>query len=163
METVWLNPMTRDLCHELYRNWVNDPSIYMDMRLFRPYVYDKAAVDRYFDVKSRDASRRFFAIMLGCRVIGELQLKQIDEKKKECTLSIHMQNDRFKGKGYGTQAERLAIEFAFGELGMAAVNADAVLKNTRSSHVLEKVGFRFVGQDDTFRYYRIENIARSLQ
>ena len=156
METILLNPMTRELCHELYRHWANDPSIYMDMRLFRPYVYDKASVDRYFDVKGLDASRRLFAIMLGNMVIGELQLKQIDEDKKECTLSIHMQNDEVKGKGYGTQAERLAIEYAFGELGMTAVNADVVTRNTRSAHVLEKVGFRLVGRDETFGYYRIE-------
>ena len=37
---------------------------------------------------------------------------------------------------------------------MLAVNADAALKNTRSQHVLEKVGFEYVREDDTFKYYR---------
>ena len=128
----------------------------MDMRLFRPYVYNEAAVNRYFDAKGSDASRRLFAIMLGDRVIGELQLKQIDYDKKECTLSIHMQNDMVKGKGYGTQAEHLAVKIAFDELGMTAVNADAIMKNTRSQHVLEKAGFHLVGEDGAFKYYRIE-------
>ena len=145
--------MTRELCHELYKHWTNDASIYMDMHLFQPYVYDEAAVNRYFDMKGQDASRRLFAIMLGDKVIGELQLKQIDHDKKECSLSIHMQNDAVKGKGYGTQAERLAVKTAFDEFGMAAVNADTIRKNTRSQHVLEKVGFRFVGEDETFKYY----------
>ena len=35
-----------------------------------------------------------------------------------------MQNDAMKGKGYGTQAERLAVKTAFDELGMAAVNSN---------------------------------------
>ena len=148
MQTIQLKAMTRELCHELYRHWTNDASIYMDMRLFRPYVYDEVAVNRYFDAKGQDASRRLFAIMLGDTVVGELQLKQIEHDKKECTLSIHMQNDAVKGKGYGTQAERLAVKIAFDELGMAAVNADTVMKNTRSQRVLEKAGFRFVGEDD---------------
>ena len=154
--------MTRELCHELYKHWTNDASIYMDMHLFQPYVYDEAAVNRYFDMKGQDASRRLFAIMLGDKVIGELQLKQIDHDKKECSLSIHMQNDAVKGKGYGTQAERLAEahrtkdNLTVDEFGMAAVNADTIRKNTRSQHVLEKVGFRFVGEDETFKYYRIE-------
>ena len=39
---------------------------------------------------------------------------------------------------------------------MAAVNADAVRKNTRSQHVLEKVGFRLIAEDDLFKYYRME-------
>ena len=156
MQTIQLKAMTRELCHELYRHWTNDASIYMDMRLFQPYVYDEAAVNRYFDAKGQDASRKLFAIMLGDTVVGELQLKQIEHDKKECTLSIHMQNDAVKGKGYGTQAERLAVKIAFDELGMAAVNADTVMKNTRSQRVLEKAGFRFVGEDGAFKYYRIE-------
>ena len=156
MQTIRLKVMTREVCHELYKHWTNDASIYMDMRLFQPYVYDEAAVNRYFDAKGQDASRRLFAIMLGDQVIGEVQLKQIDYDKKECTLSVHMQNDAVKGKGYGTQAERLALRIAFDELEMTAVNADTVIKNTRSQHVLEKVGFRLVREDDTFKYYRIE-------
>ena len=50
----------------------------------------------------------------------------------------------------------MAVKIAFDELGMAAVNADTVMKNTRSQHVLEKAGFRFVGEDEAFKYYRIE-------
>ena len=148
--------MTRELCHELYKHWTNDASIYMDMHLFQPYVYDEGAVNRYFDTKGQDAPRRPEASMHGGQCSGEVQLKQIDHDKKECSLSIHMQNDVVKGKGYGTQAERLAVKTAFDELGMAAVNADTIRKNTRSQHVLGKVGFRFVREDETFKYYRIE-------
>lgn len=145
--------MTRELCHELYKSWENDSAIYMDMDLFKPYGYNKDAVDRYFDAK-QDPSRILFAIMRDDRPIGELQLKQIDRESKECTLSIHMQNDTVKGYGYGTCAEKLALEYAFDVLGMAAVNADTVLKNTRSQHVLEKAGFQFMEERDGFRYYR---------
>lgn len=67
-----------------------------------------------------------------------------------------MQNDSVKGKGYGTQAERMAVKYAFDELGIVAVNADTVQKNTRSQHILEKVGFRLTGEDEMFKYYRIE-------
>lgn len=152
---IELKKMTRELCHELYKGWSNDASIYMDMSLFKPYSYNKASIDRYFDSKN-EPSRIIFAIMLGGKPIGELQLKQIDLEKAECTLSIHMQNDAVKDKGYGTQAERLAVKYAFDELGMVAVNADTIMKNTRSQHVLEKVGFHLIGEDGTFKYYRIE-------
>ena len=55
-----------------------------------------------------------------------------------------------------TRAEQLAIEYAFEKLGMKAVNADTVIKNIRSQHVLEKVGFQFIKEDGDFRFYRIE-------
>lgn len=155
MKTIELKKLTRELCHELFKGWSNDASIYMDMSLFKPYSYNKASVDRYFDSKN-EPSRIIFAIMLDDKPIGELQLKRIDWEKAECTLSIHMQNDTVKEKGYGTQAERMAVKYAFDELGMVAVNADTIMKNTRSQHVLEKVGFHSVGEDGTFKYYRIE-------
>lgn len=153
MKEISLRVMTRALCHELFKGWENDPAIYADMDQFSAYRYDEAAVDRYFDAR-QDPSRVLLAIMKAGRPIGELQLKRIDRKKKECTLSIHMQSDRVKGHGYGTHAERLALGYAFDELGMEAVNADTVIKNTRSQHVLEKAGFRFIREQDGFRYYR---------
>lgn len=155
MEQISLQLMTRELCHQIYKKWENDDSIYMDMGLFKTYIYEEEKVDKYFDAK-QNPSRMLFAIMLGDNAIGELQLKQIDMKTKECTLSIHMQNDAAKGKGYGTRAEQLAIEYAFEKLGMKAVNADTVIKNIRSQHVLEKVGFQFIKEDGDFRFYRIE-------
>jgi len=155
MEELKLQRMTRELCHELYKEWENDEAIFMDMSLFKPYVYNEDAVNRYYDSK-QDSSRMMFVIMLSNKPIGELQLKQIDYDKKECILSIHMQNDNFKEKGYGTKAEQLAIKYAFDELGMNAVNADTVKKNTRSQHVIEKVGFKYVKEDDSFIYYRIQ-------
>ena len=91
--------------------------------------------------------------MLGDEPIGEIILKRIDHIAKFCTLSIHLQNDNVKNKEYGTQAEILALDFAFRELNMISVYADAIHKNRRSQHVLEKVGFQMVGQDDTFLYY----------
>lgn len=153
MEEISLQIMSRDQCHELYREWENDPAIYMDMSLFHKYQYDAAAVDRYYDAK-QVPSRILFAIMKEGKPIGELQLKQIDLQKKECTLSIHMQNDAVKGKGYGSAAEQLALQYAFTVMGMVVVNADTVIKNARSQYVLEKVGFQFVKEENGFRFYR---------
>ena len=155
MENISLCIMTRELCRELYKDWENDPAIYMDMDLFTAYEYNEKAVDKYFDSK-QSPSRIHFAIMKGGKPIGELHLKQIDSEKKECVLSIHLQNDSVKGHGYGTLAEKLALKYAFDVLGMSAVNADTVIKNTRSQHVLEKVGFKFTEEKDGFRYYRCE-------
>lgn len=155
MESLKLELMTREQCHQLYKDWENDSSIYMDMSLFKPFIYDENAVDRYYDSR-QEPSRILFIIMLDGVPIGELQLKQIDRENKECTLSIHLQNDSVKGKGYGTEAERIAVKYAFDRLGMLAVNADTVVKNTRSQRVLEKAGFSFVREDDGFKYYRIE-------
>ena len=36
---IELKPMTRELCHALFREWENDPDIYSDMSLFKPFIY----------------------------------------------------------------------------------------------------------------------------
>jgi len=158
MQKIELRKMTRELCHELYKDWQHDDSIFMDMSLFKPYSYREEAVDRYYDSR-QEPSRVLFAIMLGNRPIGEMQIKQIDLVKKECTLSIHMQNDDVKGKGYGTEAERLAIQYAFEKLGMSAINADTVVKNKRSRHILEKLGFKLIREEGDLIFYRLEKNA----
>lgn len=155
MEDISLRMMTRELCHELFRNWENDPDICMDMALFKPYQYDEDAVNRYFDAK-QDPSRILLAVMKDNAPVGEIQLKQIDRERRECTLSIHMQNSACKGRGYGTCAEQLALQYAFEVLDMAAVNADVIAKNKRSQHVLEKVGFQLIKEENGFKYYRCE-------
>ena len=155
MDQISLVIMTRELCQQLYQGWENDPAIYLDMDSFAPYRYDQEAVDRYFDAK-QTPDRLLFAILKGGVPVGELHLKRIDRQNKECTLSIHMQNDGAKGRGYGTRAERLALRYAFEVLGLEAVNADTVVKNTRSQHVLEKLGFQHIRDEGGFRYYRYQ-------
>ena len=150
-----LVPMTLALCHTLYRGWQNDPAICADPARFRPFRYDPEWVDRYF-ARQQTPDRRYFAILAGGTVVGEIILKRIDRAAGTCALSIHLQNDSVKNKGYGTRAEKLAVAYAFDRLGLRAVLADAVKGNARSRHVLEKVGFKPCGEDETFACYRIE-------
>ena len=148
---VSIKPMTRQMCHEFYQRFQNDPAI----GHYYEYIYTPELADRYFDTNSVP-DRKLFAILAGDEIVGECKLKNIDSQKRECSLGIHLRDDSVKEKGYGTQAERLMLKYAFEELGMVAVNAEAALKNTRSQHVLEKVGFRYVREDETFKYYRCE-------
>ena len=152
MEEITLIPMSRERCHEFYRGFVNDPDIFMDMGKFYEFKYDPQWADAYFD-RQMARGRVLFAVMLAGKPIGEVKLWDIDRKNRECKLGIHMQSDAVKGRGFGTRAEQLAMEYAFRELGLHRVLADAILKNTRSQHVLEKAGFRFLRQEGDFRWY----------
>ena len=154
-KTIRLQPMTRLQMHDMYRDFSFDPDIFMDLSLMREYRYDPVKVDALYDKRIAEEGSLLFAILLGDEVIGEVGLRHIDPEKGQCELSIHMKNDSVKNRGFGTEAERQAVEYAFTVLGMEKVVADSVLKNTRSQHVLEKVGFRFVCEKDIFRYYEL--------
>lgn len=155
---IRLCTMTQELCRAYYRKFSYDPDIFMDMSRFTQYMYSPEHADAHW-LRQKDQERIHLAILLDDDIIGELVLKNIDKEAKTCTLGIHMVNDSVKNKGYGTQAERLALQHAFYDLEMDTVFADAILKNTRSQRVLQKVGFRMTGQDECFRYYRCDKAA----
>ncbi|MGN0298543.1 MAG: GNAT family N-acetyltransferase, partial [Lachnospiraceae bacterium] len=80
---------------------------------------------------------------------------------KCATLGIAMKNTLYKDRGFGTKAELLATDYVFNKLDIPVLYADAVLTNTRSQHVLEKVGFQLIRQDETYKYYRIDRSRQS--
>ena len=150
---VRLIQMTKPLCRQYYMEFELDPILFMDTDKFKPYEFSEekcdALVERY-----RNMGRTYMVIMLGDEPIGEVILKNIDWDQRCGTLSIHMKNDRFKNKGYGTQAEILMLQYGFHEMGLDTIYADALKKNLRSRHVLEKVGFQETRQDMDFVYYQ---------
>ena len=155
MSEIELKERTKELCHEFFRQFEQDSMLFADMSKFKPYEYSEEKADAFFE--SRNTSdRKNFVIMLENEVIGEIYFKHIDWQKGICELGVGMKNDNFKNRGYGTEAEKFALKYAFGQMNMNTVLADTIHKNKRSAHVLEKAGFSFVSEDDMFRHYRID-------
>lgn len=157
MSKITLLPYTQERVHEFYKQYVYDPMIFSKDLDIKVYLYSKSLVDDYYENKVLEPTRRYFAICLDDKTIGEIQIKYIDFEKKCGTLSVALVNDSVKGYGYGTQAERLMIDYAFNNLGLFTIYADVILRNRRSQHVLEKLGFQFTHEDDMFRYYVLHN------
>ena len=152
---IRLCKMTKTLNRIYFRKFEYDPDLFDDMSEFQPYSYDRAKCDAYW-YRQQNLGRVHLAIVCGIVPIGEVILKNIDRTNRCCTLSIHLRNDSVKNRGYGTEAEIQALRFAFKKLQCSTVYADTILKNVRSQHVLEKVGFQETHRDDSFVYYRCE-------
>ena len=152
---IRLVKMTKPLCREFQKNFEHDPMLFADMSRYRPFIYDEEACDAYVE-RYVALGRVHFAIMLGDKPIGELILKNIDYHNQCCELGICLQNDQYKNKGYGTQAEKLGLNFAFQDMQMKTVFADVIHKNLRSQHVLEKIGFVKTHTSDMFIHYRLD-------
>ncbi len=147
---VCLRPYTRESWQVFWRGYKNDPM--MDET---PYTYDPQQCDRAFELRMQDKSRRYFAIYAGAELVGNIYLKHIDWETRSASFGIALQCDAVKGKGYGSAAIVRLISYAFETLGLEVLLADAVLRNTRSQHVLEKLGFVHLRDDEVFRYYEL--------
>ena len=153
-QKIWLQPMTAQMYHAYFKEYQNDPDLYLDLRTYTAYTYDVQTVERYIQ-RQIDLKRKTFAIMHGREMVGELVIKNI-EPGKCATMGLAMRNAQYKDRGFGTRAEQLAIRYVFDELDIPVLYADALITNTRSQHVLEKVGFRLIREEGDFRYYCIE-------
>jgi len=152
-KTISLKPMTAEMYHAFFKEYQNDPDLYLNPQDFSEYRYEANKVDAYIQ-KQIDLKRQPFAILYGDEIIGELKLYNI--KANVCaTLGITMKQRQFKDRGFGTKAEMLAIKYVFEELDIPVLYADSILTNTRSQHVLEKVGFQFIREDEQRKYYQI--------
>ena len=154
---VTLRPMTDEMYHAYYKEYENDPDLFLDRTQCKPFVYSPEWVNAYIR-RQRERNRVCLAVMVGDEMAGEVILKNI-EPGKSATLGICMKNDAWKNKGYGTQAERLAVKYVFETLNIPVLYADTILPNVRSQHVLEKVGFRYLRTEGDFKYYCIERPA----
>lgn len=149
-KNIHLVPLTKDNCHAFYKMYVADP-----MMTTTPFVYDAYTIDLYYETKVTLPDRRYFSIFNGEDLIGEIQLKGIDFEKREATMSVILSCDAVKNKGYGTEAERQLIRYGLQELQLLKIKADTVKRNVRSRHVLEKLGFKYIGEDEILDYFEL--------
>ncbi|WP_438434674.1 GNAT family N-acetyltransferase [Gorillibacterium sp. sgz500922] len=78
-------------------------------------------------------------------LIGSIQLFQIERRFMQRAMIGYSLDQDYEGKGYMTEAVRLLVEYAFRELKLHRVYAEAKPTNLGSIRVLEKAGFEREG------------------
>ena len=146
--------MSRAVAETYFKDFAFDPAVFLDGQAVKIFEYSDAWLDSYL-VRHKDNVH--LAIIHCGKPIGEILFKHMDYSKHTAVLSIHLQNDSVKEKGYGTEAVGLAVEYAFNVLHLQVLHADVNKNNSRSIHVLEKAGFQYIKEDEYFCYYDIRN------
>lgn len=80
------------------------------------------------------------------QVIGSIGLDGSSNIHGDSFVGIGIGEAEYWGKGYGTEAMQLILEYAFMELNLHRVSLDVFGYNPRAIHSYEKVGFRREGQ-----------------
>ena len=103
--------------------------------------------EEWFDRVRKAQDQIVFAILTveGGHLLGNCGLRNIDWKNRCASFGIFIGNKRFWGKGYGTEATRLLLRYAFEELNLHRVELEVYDFNTRAIRAYEKAGFRREG------------------
>ncbi len=78
--------------------------------------------------------------------IGSVGLHQINWLHRRATTGSFISPARLRGKGYGSEAKGLLLDYAFGELGMRSLWSIAFEGNIASCRALEKQGYKENGR-----------------
>ncbi len=151
-ERVYLRPVEhQDLAW--IRKWANDPEIRRLTGEVTPMT--SGGAERFFEKVQNNEDRIWFIIALGENdaPIGEAGLLRMFPAWRTTDLSIIIGEKDAWGKGYGTEAIRLLLDYAFGYLNFHRVAVGVVGFNERALCFYEKIGFKREGvQQDGYFY-----------
>lgn len=96
----------------------------------------------------------FFTALLvdGDEPIGEVSLMGINYVNRTAETGSMMKPGEYRGRGYGTEAKLLLLEFAFDHLQLHVLQSHVFSGNQRSAAALRKQGYHLAGR---MRYVEI--------
>ena len=80
------------------------------------------------------------------RPIGNTDLREIDHRNRSASFGLLIGEPDARGKGYGTEATRLILDYAFTALGLHNVLLTCYEFNLAGLRAYQKVGFKEIGR-----------------
>ncbi|WP_246998358.1 GNAT family N-acetyltransferase [Halosolutus gelatinilyticus] len=123
---------------EFLQMQVNDPAVWRPIGGSRPINADQER-EFYEDVVCGDDGVHLL-IAVDETPVGTIGLRDIDQETGNAELGYWVAPEHH-GRGYGTEATRLTVEYAFQQLRLHRVDARVFEFNEPSRRLLESVGF----------------------
>jgi RimJ/RimL family protein N-acetyltransferase len=147
-KNVRLRPIRRsDISYFL--KWFNDPEVvqYLEMYLPMTEMSEEKFIEELGTTRARSDLILVIEVIEGAstKPIGNCGLHEIDPKDHRARFGIVIGEKDYWGKGYGTEAARLIIDYGFQQLNLHRISSGAFAFNERSIRLQKKVGFREEG------------------
>ncbi len=143
---VRLAPSTRDDA-EVFARWSQDADYMrnLDTDYARPFSAE-SYIERFNPGHEGPNSVAFhLRTVEDDRLIGFVALHSIEWNNQAGLLAIGIGEPDYRGRGYGADALRLVLRYAFDELNLHRVGLDVIATNTQAIRAYERVGFKQEG------------------
>jgi diamine N-acetyltransferase len=147
-ERAALGQLKREHLPSLAR-WINDPEVRRGLA-YRGLVNDDAELKWYEEVTEAARAPRPTAVIFAVHdaadgeLVGTCGIEGIDHHFARAELGIFV--GRRRGTGIGTDATRLALDWAFTILGLRNVMLETYEFNEQARRAYERAGFRVIGR-----------------
>jgi RimJ/RimL family protein N-acetyltransferase len=143
---LYLRKMTTDDA-SIYHKWRNDLEV---MRTTSPsmdlYTLDNTEAFVNHVILGSDTSKSYIILdKESQQPIGITSLIQIDYKNRNAECIIDIGEKDYWGQGYGTEALKLLLDYAFLEMNLHRVSLRVFSFNDNAVKMYEKIGFKHEG------------------
>jgi len=161
-EDICLGPINYETDPQIESKWTHDAT-FMRLYDFEPVRPMSAAmIKKQYEKleKQMDEGRHMYHFMIRAkaddRLIGIAVIQRIEWANGNCQIKLGIGSEEDRRKGYGSQALRLLIRFAFAELNMFRITAEAGEYNAGAIALLNK----FVFMEEVRRRKALERDGR---
>ena len=152
-DLVALGPLRRESIPQ-YVRWMNDFAITRTLAVQpRPMTLEQETA--WYEQAATNEHERNFSIIerASGRVVGNCGMFDVVFPHRRAEVGIVIGEPDARGKGYGTEAMRLLVDYAFTIAGMHSVMLWVYEFNPAARRCYEKVGFREVGRRRESRWF----------
>jgi RimJ/RimL family protein N-acetyltransferase len=133
-----------------FADWNRDSEFKRLLDTDAPRLHSAKAVKEWLEKELEKAGNTmyWFAIRTAAdnQLLGDINLDVTGWNARDAFVGLGIGPRDFWGKGYGTEAMNLILQYAFTELNLRRVTLDVFEYNLRAVRSYEKAGFRHEGR-----------------
>jgi len=147
-ERILLRPLGIEEAEGSYLQWMNDPQVtrHLESR-FR--TWSGADLKAYIQKQAESEASSGVLAVVRCdnyAHIGNIKLEPINWTHRTASVGLMIGAAEARGKGFGTEAIRLVVEYAFQQLGLRKLTAGIYASNHASIKAFVAAGFVVEGR-----------------
>ena len=143
-EKVYLSPINVD-DYPIYTKWVNNPNINKYLTIQNKLI----SLFNEREILEGLSKEEFVFAIVKCdndELIGNVGLQNIDYKNGNAELGIFIGEEDNLSKGYGSEAIKLLLNYAFNNLRLHNIMLTVYADNLRAIKAYTKCGFKEFGR-----------------
>jgi RimJ/RimL family protein N-acetyltransferase len=128
-----------------FTEWLND----MEVTKYLTTIREAITLTKEREILEKMAKSEHVYIVVDLeinKVIGIAGLHHIDPYSNTCELGLFIGDKDYWNQGYGEEASRLLLDYAFNILNMHNIMLRVFAYNIRAVKCYEKIGFREIGR-----------------